>query len=293
MTITLENFKDYVLLRRDAFEYKYGLKDLKRKPLSRKHYPNNLKYLDATSQLIIRTMNNHPVPLRDKLITILAYRMVGDSSVVRRYTNSKGVLTLVELDKLANYLNRETTSLINRYSTPLTRTGITGLSRGDFLLAVTCDFLDKLPKDNFYKWKTSEIARQFIEFENVYGIKYFMAYQLASDISYINELEVKVDFIKCVPENAREMFSMITGQTFRVEKYEKFTEEIMEWYCEQTFLDNKERLILPHDVTQMLLGYRLYSFSRGGVLSRFREDKKAKSRISGIVIARSMYDYYK
>lgn len=289
--ITLDGFKKYILLRRDAFEYKHDLNELKKNPLYRKHFPNNLKYLDDTSQTLIRTLNNHPVPLRDKLLTVLVYRVVGDKKVVRRYANKKGVYTLKELEKLATALNKDSLRLLNRYSTPLSRKGITGLSRGEFLLAVSCDFLDKLPKDNFYKWKTSEIARQFVEFEKVYGIKYAMAYQLASDISYINELNVKVDFIKTIPENVREMFSYITGKPYRLEEYEKFTYEMMDWYSEQDFLENKERLVLPHDITQMLIGYRYYTMN-SGVITRFRQEKKPKNLTRGIVIARSIYEFY-
>lgn len=289
--ITLDGFKKYILLRRDAFEYKHDLNELKKNPLYRKHFPNNLKYLDDTSQTLIRTLNNHPVPLRDKLLTVLVYRVVGDKKVVRCYANKKGVYTLKELEKLATALNKDSLRLLNRYSTPLSRKGITGLSRGEFLLAVSCDFLDKLPKDNFYKWKTSEIARQFVEFEKVYGIKYAMAYQLASDISYINELNVKVDFIKTIPENVREMFSYITGKPYRLEEYEKFTYEMMDWYSEQDFLENKERLVLPHDITQMLIGYRYYTMN-SGVITRFRQEKKPKNLTRGIVIARSIYGFY-
>lgn len=295
MNISLEDFKRYVLLRRDAFENKYGLKTLTSKELllDRRHYPNNLRYLDATSQILIRTLNNHPVPLRDKLLTVFVYRMVGDKMLVRRYANKKGVYTLKELNKLAKYLNNDSVRLKNRYATPLAKTGITGLTKGEFLLASSCDFLDKLPKDNFYRWKTSEIARQFVEFEKVYGISYAMASQFASDISYINELEIRIDFIRTVPERAREMYCMIMNTNFRVEKYEEFTNEMMSWYIEQDFLDNKECLVVPQDITQMLLGYRYYVMDSGGVLLRFRKPTKTKSRIGGIVIARSMYDYYK
>ena len=110
-----------------------------------------------------------------------------------------------------------------------------------------------------------------------------MAYQLASDISYINELNVKVDFIKTIPENVREMFSYITGKPYRLEEYEKFTYEMMDWY--------KERLVLPHDITQMLIGYRYYTMN-SGVITRFRQEKKPKNLTRGIVIARSIYDFY-
>ena len=293
MRVNLTTFKTYVLMRKDAFEHKYGLKELEVRPLARRHYPNNLKYLDDMSQVMIRTLNNHPVPLRDKLLTVLIYRLVGDTNIVRRYSNKKGVYELQDLHKLATYLNRETTIVENKYHTPLTRTGITGLARGEFLLAVSCDFLDKLPPDNFYRWKTSEIARHFYEFEKIYGIKYTTAYQLASDISYINELEVRIDFIPCVPDSARDMYKQITGGNYSTKAYERFTYEIMDWYIQQDFLDNKERLILPHDVTQMLIGFRYFTFNRKGVLTRLREDSKTKRRITGLVIARSMYDYYK
>lgn len=291
--ITLDDFKSYILNRRDAFEHKYKLKEVKNQPLLRKHYPNNLKYLDDMSQLLIRTMNNHPVPVRNKLITVFVYRMVGDKTIVRRYANPQGIYTFAEVQRLARYLDKPSTSLTVRYTTPLSRRGITGLSKGDFLLASLGDFIDKLPKDNFHKWKTSEIVRQFNEFEKVYGVSNFIGYQLATDISYINELEVRIDFIKAVPDSAREMYSYIVGKPFRVQDFEKFTYDMMKWYQEQEFLDNKERLILPSDIVQMLIGYRYYVNQGRGSVSRFRVVSKKRSMISGIVLARSMYDYYK
>lgn len=291
--ITLDDFKSYILYRRDAFEHKYKLKEVKNQPLLRKHYPNNLKYLDDMSQLFIRTMNNHPVPIRNKLITVFIYRMVGDRTIVRRYANPQGIYTFAEVQRLAKYLDKPSTSLTVRYTTPLSRRGITGLSKGEFLLASLGDFIDKLPKDNFYRWKASEIVRQFNEFEKVYGVSNFIGYQLATDISYINELEVRIDFIKAVPDSAREMYSYIVGKPFKVKDFEKFTYDMMKWYQEQEFLDNKERLILPTDIVQMLIGYRYYVKQGIGGVSRFRVVSKKRSMISGIVLARSMYDYYK
>ncbi len=92
-----------------------------------------------------------------------------------------------------------------------------------------------------------------MEFEKVYGIKYAMAYQLASDISYINELNVKVDFIKTIPENVREMFSYITGKPYRLEEYEKFTYEMMDWYSEQNSLRIRRDLCFPMTLHRCLL----------------------------------------
>ena len=104
---------------------------------------------------------------------------------------------------------------------------------------------------------------------------------------------MRIDFIKDVPDPAREMYSYIVGKPFKVKDFEKFTYDMMKWYQEQEFLDNKERLILPTDIVQMLIGYRYYVHQGRGSVSRFRVVSKKRSMISGIVLARSMYDYYK
>ena len=73
----LDEFKLYVLKRRDAFEHKYRIGNKTVGDLYRYDLPNNLKYLDDMSQMFIRTLNTARVPLRDKILTVYVYRYIG------------------------------------------------------------------------------------------------------------------------------------------------------------------------------------------------------------------------
>lgn len=290
--MSIEDFKGYVLLRRDAFEEKYNLIKLDRKPLRQKHLCNNLKYLDDMSQIMIRTLNNHPVPLRDKLLTVLVYRLVGDKNLVRRYANSQGVFTIQGVELLAKRLDKKIGYPVVRYNTPVFKTGTHGLTSGEYLLAVTCSFLDNMPKDMYRGYRMSEIVKSLREWDKVYGISTFFAYELASDFSYINELNIKIDYVSRTPNPIHRIYEQVTGEKYSQKGYKAFTEEIMDWYTEQDFHDNKERLILPHDVTHMLYGYNNYLKKRSTGVQLWRKPARGKKQIKGIVIARSMYDYY-
>ncbi len=126
--------------------------NLKKNPLYRKHFPNNLKYLDDTSQTLIRTLNNHPVPLRDKLLTVLVYRVVGDKRLLDAMQTRMVSIPLKELEKLATALNKDSLRLLNRYSTHYPEKVLLVLVEENFYLLFLVTFWISY-QNNFYKWK--------------------------------------------------------------------------------------------------------------------------------------------
>lgn len=88
----------------------------------------------------------------------------------------------------------------------------------------------------------------------------------------------------------RKMYLEIVGKDrFSTVEYRKFALDIMEWYIDQPFADNKERIITPNDVGHMLVSY--YKYTRG--MCKIRYPKKTRVKVRDLVISRSMYEFYK
>lgn len=286
----VEEFKLYILKRRDAFENKYDIGNKTQGDLYNIDLPNNLKYLDDMSQMFIRTLNTVRVPLRDKILTVFVYRLIGDEKYIRRLTSINDVVTINELEKIAKKLNSSKFKLSPNYKPPINQLPTSELSRGENFLASCADFIDNLPEDLFYGWKCSEIFKYYNLKCNVYGVNEFTAYNLATDLSYINELHIEIDFIKGFTLTMRKMYLILTGEErFSASSYYEFAQEIMEWYSQQAFADNKERIITINDVGHMLLSYYKYSVGKNMI----RYPKKTKPKTNNIVISRSMYEFYK
>ena len=286
----VDEFKLYILKRRDAFENKYGIGNKTKGDLYNMDLPNNLKYLDDMSQMFIRTLNTVKVPVRDKILTVFVYRLIGDEKYIRRLTSINDVVTIHELEKIAKKLNSSKFKLAPNYRSSVIHLPASGLSMGENFLASCADFIDNLPEDLFYKWKCSDIFKYYNLQCNVYGINSFTAYNLATDISYINELHIEIDLIKGFTETMRKMYLILTGEErFSASSYYKFAQEIMEWYADQAFADNKERIITINDVGHMLLSYYKYSIGK----CKIRYPKKTQPKTNNIVISRSMYEFYK
>ena len=281
----LEEFKLYVLKRRDAFEHKYRIGNKTVGDLYRYDLPNNLKYLDDMSQMFIRTLNTARVPLRDKLLTVYVYRYIGHEKYVRRCTNEHDVVTIHQLEKIATKLNSAKAKLSPNYKSPAIQVMTRELNRGERFLASCADFIDKLPEDLFYGWKCSEIYRYYNKKCDVYGLSKFTAYNLATDLAYINELHIELDFINgCSPSMRKMYLEIVEKDRFNAQEYKKFAIDFMKWYLDQPFADSKERIITPNDVGHMLVAY--YKLTRG--MCKIRYPKKTRVKVSDLVISRSM-----
>lgn len=164
-------------------------------------------------------------------------------------------------------------------------------NRGDCFFACVETFIESIPKDNFYKWKTSKIFR-YLKNNYILWLSDSLAYQLASDLSFINELNIELDFIPFITDSNKKILCYVLGQEdVSMSQYKTFTNEIMEWYREQEFKANVERLIVPTDIAQMLRGFGVYK----GIIKQGvkRDEDKRKSNINGIVVTRSINEFYR
>lgn len=284
----ISNFKLYLLKRRDAFEYRHSKKK-EVNDLARKSLPNNLKYLDDMSQTMIRTLNTAKYPIRDKLLTAFVYRIIGDERLVRQCTNPDGIITVKEVKVVADRLRKKGTKIRCNYVSPVKSAFTTGMPRHEYFLAVCCDFIDKLPQDMFYGWSCNEICNYYSDVK-VFGTGKFTNFHIATDFSFINELNIKIDLIRKVPVPIRKHYLRVTGRKrFSIDDYAEFVDDIMKWYIDQPFITPKERIITPNDVANMLIGWTLSESST----CPSRKATTLKKQLSSIVITRSMYDYWK
>lgn len=293
----LKEFYAYLALRKRAFEYKYKLIQDNRGYLQLRlfHYPNSLKYLDLMSQWFIRNLNKGVATRRDKIITVFVFRLTGDKRLCRRYANSNGVFTLRGAESLCKALDRINKPLTTKYPISINRRGSTGLKKGEALRVALEEFLTALPDDLFFEWKLSDIY-DYLREQEIFCLNDFMAYQLSSDLSFINELHIKINLIKTLPETAREVYKKVTGKNRFIQKeFEDFVYDTMDKYRSMTFVSLKEKMVLPYDIVNMLLGYHYYTGNNSSAgFSRYRNYPRIRAvKLDDISISRSMYEYYK
>lgn len=293
----LDEFHKYIIKRNKVFEYKHKLSAYK-KPYSEmrlRNYPNNLKYLDTMSQWFIRYLNQSVATRRDKIITVFVFRFVGDKQLCRAFSNRNYVYDLESVRKLSVRLNRLREPLNNKYPVMINRRSKTQMNKGDTLKVAVEDFISKLPEDMFHRWTISKIYRYLMSSDLMFMTD-FLNYQLASDFSFINELEIYVDLPTYIPNIVKDTYKEVTGKAhFDARDWAIFVHDTMNWYMEQDFRSKNQKIIMPYDVANMLLGFRLYTSEVGySGVNKYRNYPRIRSyKVDDIVISRSMYDYYK
>lgn len=293
----MKEFHKYIKKRNHAFEYKHKLSTygIPYYEMRLRNYPNNLKYLDTMSQWFIRYLNQSVASRRDKILTVFVYRFVGDKYLCRLMSNRNYVFGMQEVEKLARKLNKRREPLNNKYPVMINRRSKTKLNKGDALRVAVEDFLCKLPDDMFYNWTISKIY-WYLMSSDLACMTDFLNYQLASDLSFINELSINIDLPTYVPKLVKDTYKEVTGKTtFDTREWALFVYDTMYWYRSQNFASNKQRIIMPYDVANMLLGFRLYTSEMGySGVNNYRNYPRIKAyRVDDLVISRSMYDYYK
>lgn len=288
------DFKKYVMLRKEAFETRYGLNNFypSTNRLYKQHYINNLRYLDGTSQLLIRAVNEVDTSIRDKIVTCLVYALVPDKKVLRRYSSEKGIYNLNDVYNLATYLDSGREKLLFRYQSAILKESINGLTKGNYLLACVEDLIRNIPEDKFKGYSTKKVYSYFIDNET-FGIGGATLYNFICNLTYINELLLDIELFSLIPNPVKSIYKEITGiKVFNYKDYEKFTESIIDWYVKLNFLDPRERLVTPLDIAHMLKSYAMYKGKTRGV-ERWRDATKRKHKIESVVITESIYEYFR
>mgnify|MGYP006899085361 CR=1 FL=1 len=282
-----KEFKDYVIKRKKAFEKKYRIL-AGNKILTDKHYVNNLKFLDDTSQYLIRHLNSKKIHIRDKLLTVLVFRILGNKSLAKSYSNKHKLYDMDRIYLLGKALGQDK-KYSYRYTSLLKKKPFE--NRDDCFFACVETFIESLPDDNFYKWKTSKIFKHLVK-SDIMWLTESMAYQLATDIAFINELKITLDFIPYISSGNKKILCYILDQkNISMSQYKDFVLEIMQWYSTLKFADNIEKLIVPTDIAQMLIGFKRYKGY--GDSNTKRNGTKRIKRISGLVITGSINEFFK
>lgn len=259
---SMEAFQEYVLTRRDMWEVKYGLKEAEFDTrYIKRNLPNNLKYLDTLSQRLIRVLARSNADIEAKLLTCFIYRLIPNATVVNQRTRSDGIVDLEAVEKIGKSLDRfaKRVTQNNHFKayTPVFNLEEVDVDyREQFLKACVASFLYHLPNDLFQGWTTRQIYLYLME-KKITGVNDFIAYQLCTDFSYISELKLRVGFIPAVPDDIKPKVKLIIKKYPSVANYRKFVFDTISWYNGQEFLSDYERLISPHDVFQMVMGYKM------------------------------------
>lgn len=258
---TEEMFRQYVLTRRDLWENKYDLKETSfEERFTKRHLPNNLKYLDSLSQRMIRVMAKSKADIETKLMTCLVYRLVPNENLLSRKSLPDGTFDLKSVEKIGQTLDRyaKTRVAVNThfkvYTPIMDLDSVSVDHREQYLKACVASFLYHLPDDLFEGW-TMEAVYKYLMSKSITGVNDFIAYELASDFTYIPELGVRVSFIRAVPSRMNYRLKDLLKGNASVLNYNRFVNRTITWYNEQEFESGYERLICPHDVLHMVIGY--------------------------------------
>ena len=276
-------FKRYMLMRKEAFrkQYKLGGKWHFTSYSADLHLINNLKYLDRQSQNLIKRMNNPNYTLRDKIMSTFVFRVTGDYTYSRFFANRHYIFDLSSVEALADSLDEPWDIIELNYEI--------GIKNGRDLKIAVESLLELMDKGySFLNKKPSVIYRELKEF-GILGVNGFLLSEFIYDLSYIDELNIKLDLIPVLDYRGKEVYLLITGYSDFVEsEYEAFVERVLKSYTDVRARHWKEVYISPVDVSHMLIGY--YNF-RHKKLKRKR--KVREYNIEDIVLPRSIYDYIK
>ena len=251
---TLKDFKDYILRRHKCYEYKMGLTDQK-SYLYSCELPNNLKYMDDMSQTMIRTLNHSQASLRDKVLTAFVYRFVGNEALVRKYCKNMDAITPEYLVKLGDKLNSLKEIDVN-YNSPAVLAHKYYMESGDFLMASCEDFLDKLPVGFFKTQRLSQVFK-YLTKKKVFGMDPYMCFLLATDLSYIDDLKLKIDLVPYETHIYRKYYEEFTGEHYTTQGFRDFVVDMCKWYSSQDFFIKEELLVTPNDILHMLKAFKV------------------------------------
>ena len=276
-------FKRYMLMRKEAFrkQYKLGGKWHFTSYSANLNLINNLKYLDRQSQNLIKRMNNLNYTPRDRILSTFVFRVTGDYTYSRFFANRHYIFDLSSIEELADSLDEPWDIIKLNYEIEI--------QNGRDLKIAVESLLEIMDKGySFYNKKTSVIYRELKDF-GILGVNDFLLSEFVYDLSYIDELDIKLDLIPVLDYRGEEVYLLITGYSdFKESDYEAFVERVLKSYTDVRARHWKEVYISPVDVSHMLIGY--YNF-RHKKLKRKR--KVREYNIEDIALPRSIYDYIK
>lgn len=289
LDISFNDFKFYILDRTEMFNIKHRLAS---NPSSQTmlnfnhHYPNNLKYLDSQSQNLMRSVNLDGVSLEDKFITAYVYRLLNNDSYIKRYTDERGIVTQDKIINLQRYLNKQ--NHIEQNYTTVIGVSTTQAPRGDYLMYALDEFITALPKDDLYKYSVQEVYDQFTEYSPVTMTSRRVIFELATDLAYINELQIKDSPVKIGDFGTISRVYKQLAEDGGFFSTEEFTDYMVEWYLSQGYKVNILKYITHTDILHMVYGY-VHSLKE---IKRTRKSTNNRGGLEGLIIPEYIVNKY-
>lgn len=204
----LTELKEYITKRKEAFESKIlGGPN----PLEDMHFCNNSKHLDSTSQAIIKStlkLVEEGKTLHDQLFNVVCYRVVVDKKTIAEMTGGENIFRVEKMDDYVSYVKEDKTQPKGRYHLTLQNEFLWRVPRHEIFEQVVTDTTKKLP--DFIGMSQAEI---FLDrkLRKIRGVGEFLAYQLSSDLLYVDAMDIKVSFVPYHSAGTGKGFEIITG----------------------------------------------------------------------------------
>lgn len=279
-------FRQYLILRRDAVKNRYGIRGKRYNTNlhADTHLINSLRYLDTHSQMLIKYMNNPAYPLRDRILSTFVYRVTGDYTYTRFFAKRSYMFDLPRIEILADSLDEPWYLIEPKYEIEI--------QNGRDLKVAVASLFGLWDKKEFrlHGKKASELYGELRE-SSIKGINDFLLSEFIYDLSYIEELKIKPDLIPVLDSRGLDSYKYITDKKeLTEEEYIKFAEKVAVVHREFRFADVKEQVVIPADVSHMLIAF--YCFRNKEQYPR-REKRTRGHSIENVLIPRSLNDYIK
>ena len=278
-------FRKYLILRKDAVKNKYGIRGKKYNTnlQSGTHLINSLRYLDTHSQMLIKYMNNPAYPLRDRVLSTFVYRVTGDYTYTRFFAKRSYMFDLPRIEILADSLDEPWDLIDPKYEIEI--------QNGRDLKVAVASLLELWDNRELrlHGKKVSELYRELRE-NSIKGTNDFLLSEFIYDLCYIEELKIKPDLIPVLDYRGLDSYKYITDREFTEEEYVKFANKATLVHRELRFTNVKEQIAIPADVSHMLISFYCY---RNKEQYPRRERRTRGHSIENVLIPRSLNDYIK
>lgn len=282
-----DKLKEYINFRNVAFESKLlGGEN----PLGNLHFCNNQKYLDAYSQDIIygnKVLSDEGASIHDILYNTVAHRIILNKEFTKNNTDEYGIFRISDYSRLCDNIS-EHNSWSSRYrpimfNYHLAKKYNNYFSRGDYFKKIMDDLMPRL--DKFVNCNQSEIYHSDIM--GSYQIGDFTAYQISSDLLYIDQLNISPDDIDYCSQGTARGFHEITGEW-------GYSKDVIDRIIElNSMYDHKTeytKRMIPSDANNVLCEFYKYTISKK---TRYRKPEVTKRKEgTKLIIPKSIERYY-
>lgn len=248
----IDDLKEYMEKRKQAFESKLGYGE---NPIPDMHFCNNSKYLDSMSQDIIKSCLKIKIEggsLRDQLFNVACYRFLIDRVMISEMTGGTGVFLTEKFEEYVDYVANWDKYPKARYRVVLQNATLWNRSREELFSKNIPNVVNELEKMVGF---TQTQVRNSEALKEILGVADFTAYQFSSDLLYIPEMQIKVDYVEYHSAGTAQGFEILTGS----KEYDKLViDMIIDINSKLNHLTRYTKYMIPTDACNVLCEFKKY-----------------------------------